>query len=180
MKTAGAILAAVVVIGGIWYVSSKDAAPATESVVGSQTETEATLTEGTTVSNPSELAAKGGQFKCTFSMVDPNTTSSGTVYIEGDKVRGDFVSTVKAVNQTVETHTLSDGSYSWTWTGNTNTGFKFPVIKGGYGGGGTSGGMDFSAFGANTSWKCVSAKFEASTFAVPTTVNFIQGAPATK
>lgn len=177
-KTIAAILAVVVVGGGIWYASSNGAKTG-DSITGAQDESETTLEESTVVANPAELAGKGGQYKCTFSMTDPNADSSGTVYIEGKKFRGDFTSTVKAVNQTVNTYSISDGAYSYTWTGNTNTGFKLPVVNTGSGSGAMSGSMDFSAFGASTSWKCVGAKFDASTFTPPSNITFMES-PAVK
>ncbi len=173
MKTTAAVVAVLVVIGIIWAASS-NGGTSDKSLTGSQTGAQANLPEGTVISNPSELASKGGQYKCTFSMTDSNADASGTIFIDGNKFRGDFKSTVKTVNQTVNTYTISDGSYSYTWTGNTNTGFKVPVVNKGTGGTAMSGNMDFTAFGANTSWKCVSAKLDAATFALPTTINFIQ------
>lgn len=172
MKTTTAVLAAIVVIGGLWYVSSKDKTTS-ENITSSQTETQATTGETITISNPSDLATKGGQYKCTFNMVDPNTELSGVVYVDGKKYRGDFVTTVKAVDQTVTTHSLSDGGFAYTWNNNTNTGFKFSVAGLGEKGMPVSTGIDFS-MGVNAQWKCGVTKLDIATFAVPRGINFSQ------
>lgn len=175
MKAVIGFVGAIVLISGIWYVSSNSKNIGTESAL----ETES-LQEGEVmnVGSINELAAKGGQYKCTFSMTDPNAESSGIVYIEGKKFRGDFTSTVKVINQTVATHILSDGTYSYTWTDNTNTGFKLPVVSTGSGSGAMSGTMDFSAFGAQGDWQCEGAKFDGTTFTIPADINFVENPTA--
>ena len=171
MKVVIGFVVAIALVSGIWYMSNSSKNGGAEN---GMEDSSSTKEEVMSVGSVSELAAKGGQYKCTFSIVDPNADSSGTVYIDGKKFRGDFTSTVKAINQTVSTHSLSDGAYSYTWTENTNTGFKVPVISTGSGSGAMSGTMDFSAFGAQGNWQCAGAKFDETTFAIPANINFIE------
>lgn len=178
MKILGIIVAVLVVGVGAWFVSQGKDVTTREDASGTETslEKEAEVSTGDAVQgSPEELARKGGKYVCTFDMKDPNADSSGTVYIEGEKFRGDFKSTVKALGQTIESHSISDTAFVYTWTSASPLAMKTPVVKGSSGAGGTmTGSMNFTAQGANTSWKCASGTFDASVFSLPAGIQFIE------
>ncbi len=76
-----------------------------------------------------ELMARGGDHKCTFTQEVENSKSTGTVYVSGKKLRGDFSSDVSAggASMTVDSHMISDGEFMWTWSSAMPTGFKMKV-----------------------------------------------------
>ncbi len=62
------------------------------------------------------LIARGGNYKCTFKQDTEVGTSTGTVYISGNEMRGDFSSVVAVANTTIESHMISDGEFMYTWS----------------------------------------------------------------
>ena len=81
---------------------------------------ETATTQLTTLKN---LMTTGGTQKCTY--IDSATGSSGSMYIEGGKMRGDFMSSVNG-SQT-GSHMISDGQYVYVWTDTNDSGFKMSV-----------------------------------------------------
>ena len=177
MKILGIIVAILVIGGGAWFISQGKDTATMEGVSTTETSTqkESDVSTGDVVQgSPEELARKGGKYICTFDMKDPNAESSGTVYIEGEKFRGDFKSVVKALGQTIESHSISDTDFVYTWTSASPLAMKTPVVKSTGANGTLEGNMNFASLGAQTSWKCTSAKFDASVFAVPAGMQFIE------
>lgn len=75
-----------------------------------------------------DLASRGGNYECTFASRTDVADSTGTVYISGIKIRGDFMTTTKvAGNLKIESHMISDGEFVYTWSAGTLTGFKVAV-----------------------------------------------------
>lgn len=76
-----------------------------------------------------ELMARGGNHKCTFTQEVANSKSTGTTYISGQKMRGDFVSEVNAGESTmnIESHMISDGEFMYSWSSMMPTGFKMKI-----------------------------------------------------
>lgn len=78
-----------------------------------------------------DLIARGGDYECTFSQTNDMSDSTGTVFISGAKLRGDFKTTVKAVsNMNVESHMISDGAFMYTWSSMMPTGMKIAIAEG--------------------------------------------------
>jgi hypothetical protein len=73
------------------------------------------------------LIARGGNYKCTFKQDTEVGTSTGTVYISGKEMRGDFSSVVTVANTTIESHMISDGEFVYTWSPLMPTGMKMKV-----------------------------------------------------
>lgn len=125
------IVIAVAVVGGGWYLWSGRGAETdmdtqqTQTTGGTQTGgTQTTPASSETTSDIRGVLARGGNYLCTFESHDPNSNSSGTVYVQGNDVRGDFQSNVKTVGL-VESHMISVGGYVYTWTNAAPTaGFK--------------------------------------------------------
>jgi hypothetical protein len=72
-----------------------------------------------------DLFASSKNQKCTFS--DSSSGSSGTVYITGNKMRGDFSSTVHG--QTVISHMIVDNQISYVWSDASTQGVKLSYEK---------------------------------------------------
>lgn len=121
-----------------------------------------------------DLIARGGEYKCTFSSSDPNAESSGTVYIDGNLVRGDFTSSLKAGGQVAKTHMIQKDGYVYTWMDGTAQGFKLPVAA-------TQGNAQAAAQGnysmamgsAVGNYACEKWNGDSAQFSVPASVNFM-------
>lgn len=68
----------------------------------------------------SDFFSLAGSKKCTFS--DKTNNSSGTVYIGGGKMRGDFQSMDNG--KTTASHMINDGQYVYVWTDGQSQGYK--------------------------------------------------------
>jgi hypothetical protein len=189
MKIFAIVIAVAALGGGVWYMSSSKAVEkqsamteattlASADATSAQTSSQASTPGEKVTGSPEELAKKGGQYKCTFSIKDPNTESSGTIYIDGKKFRGDFTSYIKVVNQSAESHSISDGDFSYSWTSVSPIGYKVPLIDNGNGAGSGAMSGSLSMNGANSSWNCVVEKFGSEKFALPADIKFMQS-PAT-
>ncbi len=104
----GIIVAVVVVAAGGWYFYSSKGA----SMMGTD--------KPQVMQSMKELVASGISQKCDFS--EPQSNTSGTIYIAGGKVRGDFTSQTQA--GTVTGHMISDGTTVNTWMDGMSQGFK--------------------------------------------------------
>ena len=117
------------------------------------------------------LMARGGDHKCTFTQVVENSTSTGTVYISGMKMRGDFKSDVSAAgtNISVESHMISDGEFTWVWSSMMPTGMKMKIDA-------EAGATADQGFDANQEleYSCVKWNRDASQFDLPSAVTFTE------
>jgi hypothetical protein len=114
----GLVIALVVVGGGAWYFSQQegsggplgDGVPTGDKkdVVGS--------------GSLSDLMKRGGSSVCTVSSKDPNSVSSGKVYVAGGSVRGDFTSAVDG--KSYESHFINADGYIYTWSSAMPQGMK--------------------------------------------------------
>lgn len=69
-----------------------------------------------------DLMMRGGDYKCTFDQATEAGSAKGTVYVSGNKVRGDFM--MMAQGTTMESHMISDGEWTYTWSPMMPQGFK--------------------------------------------------------
>ena len=74
-----------------------------------------------------ELVSKGIPQRCTFDYQDPDTgKNSGTMFISGNKLRGDF--TIKDTEGKVTNGgMITDDSFLYTWDNDTKEGFKMAM-----------------------------------------------------
>ena len=139
-------------------------APETESVE------EASVFSG----SAKELMARGGNNKCTFTQEVENSKSTGTVYISGQKLRGDFKSDVTAagVNMSVESYMISDGEFMYTWSSMMPTGFKVKIVD--TSATATTAPSSQQSFDSNQKleYSCVSWTPDESQFMLPATITF--------
>jgi len=159
------VLGIIVLVGGYYYFSkSKDS---TEVATFENIDT---TTEEKINSSILDLAKRGGNYECSFSNITGVGTSDGVVYISGDKIRGNFVSNVSAVNMVVKSYMISDGVSIYTWTDMTSQGYKVPVEQGATEQN-TSQSFDY---GQNLEYTCKGWVVDPSVFNLPSEVEFIE------
>lgn len=73
-----------------------------------------------------DLMKLGKTLKCTYDMNTEGAALSGTSYISGNRMRGDFESTDPTGNK-IQSHMISDGEWVYTWTSAAPQGFKMKV-----------------------------------------------------
>jgi hypothetical protein len=110
---------AVVLVGAYLY-SNRSIAPGPMMMPG-----EGGTAESTMPRSLRALLALGQSQKCTFTDNVRGMTSNGTIYLSGERMRGDFTST--SAEGTVASHMISDGTKMWMWQDNENMGFMMEV-----------------------------------------------------
>ncbi|MCX6704265.1 MAG: hypothetical protein NTZ07_02355 [Candidatus Woesebacteria bacterium] len=128
---------------------------------------EATQEQAASPSSLKDLISKGIAQSCTFS----NEGSTGTVYVSGGKVRGDFDTTVDG--KVTKSHMIVDANTSYIWSDGQASGIKmtFDASATPSAEGATSpGGFDASA---NMNYKCGVWVTDSSMFTLPTGVKFM-------
>lgn len=117
-KAVAAVLAVVLLGGGAYYffVMSNDSSE-DEETVASTTDVPAATDDGSQngVGTWASLLARGQDLTCDFRSEDVanETTTEGTVYIAGERMRGDF--TMLQAGETYEMSVIRDSEYAYTW-----------------------------------------------------------------
>ncbi|MDB5244210.1 MAG: hypothetical protein JWN18_80 [Parcubacteria group bacterium] len=174
----GGIVVVVVLLGGGYYFMHQNGVQSVEQTNGVEGSSSTTTTT-TTVSGEkfngsfTELASRTGSWKCTIDATASGTGTTGTTYVSSGKVRGDFT-TSTSNNGTFESHLISDGQYSYTWSSMMPQGIKIKMTADQTGiaaNGATSG----SASSANSSYayNCEPWTADASLFVAPASVTFM-------
>lgn len=136
---------------------------------------------GVKISNPGTLAAlmaAGGSVKCTVAPGTENDGMSGTFYVSGKNVRGDF--SVNDEGQATASHMIVDNQFTYTWFDGNEMGFKM-VNTTEPGDTNDAPVAETRGFDPNQAmdYQCVSWIKDASLFIPPTDVTFSEfGAPA--
>lgn len=145
-------------IGGYFFLTKK---PALVVAPGTTQEPD------TSPSSLKELISKGIAQSCTYS----NEVSSGTVYVSGEKVRGDFNTTIDG--KITKSHMIVEGNTSYLWSDGQASGIKMtfdasatPSAEG------ATTPVGFDA-GANMNYKCGAWIVDSSVFTLPTDVKFM-------
>ena len=166
------ILGAIALAGAAWFAFGQGAGTTTDT--GQQTAGQSSMVSDESFDEQTTLAAiqaRGGSWKCDVSSTGPTANSSGTVYVAGERLRGDFTSEVPQVGMTIDSHIVSDGSYTYTWSSAAAQGVKAKVTTEGEAGGKTSDSQTFDS-GATMDYKCSAWPTDESKFAVPSDVTF--------
>lgn len=72
-----------------------------------------------------DLMARGGDWKCTWSLVTDESTGSGTVYVSGNKFASTITTSTGEGNMTAQA--ISDGQFMYTWGDAMPTGVKMKL-----------------------------------------------------
>lgn len=108
------LIAVVIFAAGGWYLYSNNGATRSAG-----TQTPPNQEQGQMLSMK-ELMASNASQQCTFA--EPQSDTSGTIYVSGGKVRGDFET--KSESGTVSGHMIADSSTVHTWMDGMSQGFK--------------------------------------------------------
>ncbi|MCL6096774.1 MAG: hypothetical protein M1444_03815 [Patescibacteria group bacterium] len=161
------IVAAVVILallGGVAYLtlskSSKNSQENTQPVSQQQPTASPSAATGTLKS----LFGKNQYCTVTY----PNNGGSGTVYVSGQKFRGDF--TVKTADgKEVTSQVLSDGVYTYVWSSDSPTGIKMKIDVTSPTASAQTGNFNLDQ---QVGLNCSAWAVDASKFAVPTNIKF--------
>lgn len=127
-KKIGTGLAVVVIALGAYFVFGSKNKPNDVLLKNEKTAVEeAQVKSENQAKSLKDLVMAGRPQKCSFSQVVENSESSGTYYISGKKVRGDY--NVKVSEQNVVGHMLLDGSTVYTWSDGQKEGFKMEITE---------------------------------------------------
>jgi hypothetical protein len=168
------VVVVVVVLGGCFLYTKSDLSdqkmvPPTEE--GAQTGTSA---EGKKMAFDSFLK-QGGSHVCTVHQDVGGTESTGTVYVDGDKVKGEFNTTAQGMTMKISFMNLDGYSYSWSSMSPT-MGFKTKINQSAAGAGAGASASGSYSWNAEQigDYDCQSWSPDASAFALPSGVVFAQ------
>lgn len=162
----GIVIAAVVVLGGGYYVMTSPA-----STTG---EEQGKLSADNAAFSGSffDLAARGGNYKCDISSTGTDNSTTGTSYIDGGNLRGDFVTVIGG--KSTETHMLKVGDDIYMWSDAMPQGIKMKAAAAATQG--TNPTLDSQVSGMSGTqsygWNCSAVGSDASRFEVPTDITF--------
>ncbi len=162
------IIAVVLIIGaGGYYVAKKASKPAaTDTSV--QGDINATTTASVQVSRGSlrSLWALGKDLTCTITVATTSVTTTGTVYLSGETMRGDFVVTSQSTG-TTDSHMIKTGNTIYAWSG--TQGAKIDVSKFE----GKAASQSNINLDQQVDYKCSNWVKDATKFTLPTGVTFV-------
>ena len=119
------------------------------------------------------LMKKGGNYMCTMSHSTDVGDTKGTVYIAKEKIRGDFTTQITVPGMkdmgNIDTHMISDGESTYTWSSASAEGFKGPIDSESQTGETSQVPKD-----ENLDYKCVAWNVDDSKFILPTNITFKQ------
>lgn len=172
-KKAGLIIGAIVIVVVLatFFLtqSSKISKPSSQTSDGLQKSEESDSLESMTKGSIAGLLSAGKNVSCTMSY--PDGKGSGSVYVSGRKMRGDFTVMIDAT-QEYKSSMIQDGEYAYTWSDVDKKGTKFKItdIKAPSPVPGTqSQSVDIDK---EVDLKCSSLGVDPSKFVVPTDVEF--------
>lgn len=147
--------------GGAWYVSTHPSAEVAETT---SEDTEETATSTGTFA---DLMARVGSWKCDAKATYDGGASEGTVFMDGGKIRGDFVATMSG--RSVDTSFVSLDGYIYTWTDVLPQGMKVKVDAAA----GTAGGQGIDP-STPVDYSCVVWIADQSKFVLPSDMEFFE------
>ncbi len=173
MTLFGKILLGLVLVVGVVLIVKGGAK---KDDVAVETTDDSVAEEETSAENPGvfngsmkDLLARGGSHKCTFSQEVDNSKSTGTVYISGKKMRGDFATLETTTNMNMESHMISDGEFAYVWSAAMPMGMKMKIDMGTESPENVSQGMDYDQ---KLDYSCEAWVADETKFSVPTEIKF--------
>lgn len=118
------VVAILILVGGIGaflYSKNKNANSNPPTAI----ETTQAPTSSNLEGSVKDILSSGKTSKCTFNAGDEKGETAGTVYVSGDKARGDFVVSVDGKN--TNTHMIKDGNTFYLWGDTLKTGIKMTM-----------------------------------------------------
>jgi hypothetical protein len=145
--------------GGVYVATRPSSEPAPEAAVASNEES----AEG----KFADLLARVGSWKCDAKATHEEGASEGTVFMDGGKVRGDFVATLSG--QTVNTSFVSMDGYIYTWSDMLPQGMKVKMDAAA----GTAGGQGIDP-STPVEYTCEVWIADQEKFALPSEIEFFE------
>jgi len=165
---AGILVVGVVVVGG--YFIFKGKTPESTAVTKGE-QTEAKPAETGKKMAFSEFVKQGGSYKCDVKQAMSDIQNSGTVYMSGGKMRGEF-STI-AEGRPMQTSFIFRDGYSYTWSSMMpSMGFKMKVATDTASTSGDASGTYSWNAKQIGDYNCVAWTGDETKFTVPTSVTF--------
>lgn len=118
-------IAAIIVLflGGAYFLLGKSKTTPTAPLTANQANNQQQATEKTSLK---DLLAGNRNVSCTTTYpIDEKTSTNGTIFVSGKKMRGDFNVTVSGKN--MMTYMIQDGTYVYVWTSDATQGTKMKV-----------------------------------------------------
>lgn len=153
-------IAVIVLLGIAWFAFRGGA-------LGSQQASVVTSQNGESPVTLKDLLARGGTQICTFNNTVNGANTSGTVYIQSGKLRGDFNTDTNG--QKVAGHIIVADNTSYFWTDLIPQGFKAPATALGSSQGSSQGSVDANL---PMQYTCKPWSADASVFVVPKSISF--------
>lgn len=175
-----AVLILFLLIFAVWYLTNKkttQGTPLSQNQPAQNAQKPSEETNSSSVSgNVFDLIKLGKTLKCTYSTDTQGTSMSGTSYIAGKNMRGDFESTDPTGNK-IQSHMISDGTWAYTWTSASPQGFKMNISDAESktstpSASGSTNGQNLDAFKNNVDFNCNPWIEDASLFQVPSDIKF--------
>lgn len=162
------IIVAVVAIGGYMLITKKHV----DTTVASDTATVAGENQAPSGKKIpfADFVKKGGSYECSVEQHVGNIDSNGHVFIDGQRVRGEFTSNVSG--KTIDSSLIIKDSMAYTWSSMMPVGMKMAVnTTTGDHDANASGSYDFNAMNIGD-YNCKEWKVDEATFALPAGINF--------
>lgn len=116
------IVAVLVIAGGGLYVASKSMRDPQPLKIHKDD----VVSDGEINTSVRELMMSGSPVTCTFTRTDDGMNTSGTVYIAGERMRGDFTVESEGLG-TFVTHTIHSDTTAYVWTDGQAQGHMFTL-----------------------------------------------------
>lgn len=158
------VVAAVLAVGGGTYYTSKSKKERVDSQneLGTQSDNKATIDASIKVGTLRSLLSLGQDVVCTFSGSEATGNVSGTMFISGEMMRGDFTA------EGTESHMIRQGNDTFVWSGNQGAKMNFSQTSTNSSGAQSSVNLD-----QEVNYKCDNWSKDSSKFDAPSNVNFI-------
>lgn len=128
-KIVAGIIVLIVLLGGGAFLMTKKPQPQASTLSAKIEQPEARkVTTETAQGTLKSLVASGKSVKCSFNNNNATDSAkvSGTVYVSGGKMRGDF-KTTSGNSDSVNSHVVVDSQNSYIWTNTNKQGYKFAI-----------------------------------------------------
>lgn len=169
------VVALVILVGGyMLYTKNTEPNETAENTIGGESES-TNESEGQPTGKKiafSEFIKQGGSYKCTVNQYMEDMETKGTVYIDGDMVRGEY--TVEAQGMTIDSTMIVRDGYTYSWSSMMpNVGYKIKAQSSGQAdtSAGTSGSYAWNADQIGD-YNCEAWRADAAMFTLPSNVTF--------
>ncbi|MGB3921809.1 MAG: hypothetical protein WBL19_00805 [Minisyncoccia bacterium] len=113
----------VVFVGGYFFIKSDDIS--SDDSNGSASEVEESSDRKMSFG---DFVRQGGSYKCDIEQAVDGTTTSGTAYIDGGKIKGEYVTQAEGLS--ITSYVIVRDGYAYSWTSFApNMGFKAKVVE---------------------------------------------------